>query len=284
MTPFFSFSVFLTSSSTLGLSLHVMIVWNHFCFLYFAAALFSKKFCLSNLNWSVTCFPSCICRPGSMAQRIVSLLREDKESGPWLGSKQADLMARRFAGSGTSHLPVYWVSLRAKGPSSKHKGLACVTRLSADRWLYCRDLGEDGWVSSLTRTATARQAQLLPCQLHQLLLLLYPNLPPELGAAWPCSPPCGLTGCMDLLCFDVTLGPVNRTTVWSTKEQKNETVQKYKPKVLSKKKMPQTFQLKLNVNRVLVGCWWGLQWCVCIFIVGRFMAIEIWMRLILHLY
>lgn len=60
---------------------------------------------------------------------------------------------------------------------------------------------------------------------------------------------------MDCLCFDLMFGPVNRITTGSLKEQKNETVQKYKPKVPNKKKCHR--QVKLNVSRVLVGCWWG---------------------------
>lgn len=51
------------------------------------------------------------------------------------------------------------------------------------------------------------------------------------------------------------IGPVNRITTGSLKEQKNETVQKYKPKVPNKKKCHG--QVKLNVSRVLLGCWWG---------------------------
>lgn len=136
MTPL-SFSIFL--NSLLVLEFHC--VWwlseTIFCFLFFAASLLFSKFCLSILNQSVTCFPSCIYCPGSHGtENCLTLEKRQRHPGRrWaLAGEQTSWSYGTWVVQvlATSRLPVYWMSLRAKGPSSKCEGLVCVTVLSAD--------------------------------------------------------------------------------------------------------------------------------------------------------
>ena len=88
-------------------------------------------------------------------------------------------------------------------------------------------------------------------------LLLHHNLLLEPGAAGAWTPG-GLVGGIDYLCLNVTFHLANVITIGSLKEQEDETVQKYKQKVLKREKCQR--QVKLNANRVLAGCWWGCSY------------------------
>lgn len=83
-------------------SLDVMIVRNHFCLLFSVASLLLTKFCLNILRQSPASLLVHIFH-ATLVQRIVPLLRKHEGilggGGPWSGSVQADLMARRLCRS-----------------------------------------------------------------------------------------------------------------------------------------------------------------------------------------
>lgn len=144
----------------------------------------------------------------------------------------------------SSHLPDHWMSLRAQGHPwpSKGKGLAVWQHCVRKRCWYIAVI----WKRKAERYPSpdlphTGQALLLLCQPHQLLSLLAAELHPKGPSARGSVRPCMASLVHGLPLFEGTFGPLNRITTASPKERKNAAIQRYKPKVLSKKKCHRYF-------------------------------------------
>lgn len=245
-----------------------MIIRNQFCSLFFAPFLLFSKFCLSILVSHLLPFLYILprfpwYRELSHSQEKIKTSWEKMGLG-WVANKLV-LWHVGCAGSGHQSPPSLLGVTGSPRPSIQMQGMSsCDSTVCGHRvresWCCIALIWERKTECSPSRELPhTRQALLLPRQPHQLLLLLVTATAPKPPLWSGCcmtsytAQPQWLHG-LPLLWWNVCSSQQNYNWKFEgTKEWNCTTVQTTGTKPEA---MPQT-QVKLNVSRVLVGCWWG---------------------------